>query len=100
MDSIKRLIDGRPVYITFDVDGFDPSLMPATGTPEPGGLFWDETCKILRAVSQAGQVVGGDVVELAPIQGFHAADFTAARLVYKMLSYAFLASNDGSDSCL
>ena len=64
--------------------------MPATGTPEPGGLLWDETCNLLRAVSEAGNIVGADVVELAPIPGFHGADFTVARLVYKILSYAFL----------
>ncbi len=88
--EIMDRINGRPVYLTFDVDAFDPSLVPATGTPEPGGLFWDETCRVLRAVAQAGRVVGADVVELAPISGLHAADFTVARLAYKILSYALL----------
>lgn len=90
LDRIKEQVAGRPVYITFDIDAFDPSLMPATGTPEPGGLFWDDACRILRAVAEAGQIKGADVVELAPISGMSAPDFTTARLVYKILSYAFL----------
>jgi len=94
LDDLDRLIDNRAIYISFDVDAFDPSLMPATGTPEPGGLLWDETCRLLKAVCLAGHVVGADVVELAPIPGFHSADFTVARIVYKILSYAFLARAD------
>ena len=89
IEEVVRLIDGRPVYISFDVDGFDPSIMPATGTPEPGGLLWDETCRILKALAEGCNVVGADVVELAPIPGYHAADFTIAKLVYKILSYKF-----------
>lgn len=88
VEEIVAPLKGRPIYITFDVDGFDASLMPATGTPEPGGFFFDEACDILRAASQAGRVVGADIVELAPIAGFHACDFTAAKLAYKLLSYA------------
>ena len=89
LDALRKQIAGRPVYISFDVDAFDPSIMPATGTPEPGGLLWDETCRILKTVIEAGNVVGADVVELAPIPGFHGADFMAAKLVYKILSYQF-----------
>jgi len=89
LDELRKQIDGRPVYISFDVDAFDPSIMPATGTPEPGGLLWDETCRILKTVTEAGNVVGADVVELAPIAGLHGADFTVAKLVYKILSYRF-----------
>ena len=76
------------VYITFDVDGFDPSIMPATGTPEPNGLFWAEVMQCLRKVAQKRRIVGFDVVELAPIKGLHHADLTAAKLVSKMLNYA------------
>ena len=75
------------VYITLDLDGLDVSIMPAVGTPEPGGLNWEEVCGILRRVSLRRNIVGADVVELAPIKGMHAPDFVAARLVYKMIGY-------------
>jgi len=91
--DVDRLVDslaGKPVYITFDVDCFDASLMPATGTPEPGGLFFAEVLEILRAIGNQASIVGGDIVELAPIKGMHASDFVAARLAYKLLSYALL----------
>jgi len=78
---------GDDVYITFDVDGFDPSLVPATGTPEPGGLQWYPVMKLLRRVFAERHVHGVDVVELAPIPGYHAADFLVAKLVYKMIGY-------------
>ncbi len=78
---------GDDVYITFDVDGFDPSLVPATGTPEPGGLQWYPVMKLLRRVFAERRVHGVDVVELAPIPGYHAADFLVAKLVYKMIGY-------------
>jgi agmatinase len=86
--EIVESIGGRPVYLTFDVDAFDASLMPATGTPEPGGLFFDEAITIMNAVAKASPIVGADVVELAPISGLHACDFTAAKLVYKILTAA------------
>lgn len=86
--DIAEAVGDGPVYITFDVDGFDSSLMPATGTPEPGGLFWDETMGILDSVSKRAQIVGADVVELSPRAGLHACDFVAAKLVYKILNYA------------
>ena len=82
----------KNVYITFDVDGFDPSLLPATGTPEPGGLFWDETMNLLRKVGEKKNIVGFDVVELAPSKNHPASSFIAAKLVYKLLNYAFMAS--------
>jgi len=94
VEEIIAPLKGRPVYITFDVDGFDASLMPATGTPEPGGFFFDEACEILRAACSAGTVVGADIVELAPIEGLHACDFTAAKLAYKLLSYALAHKDD------
>lgn len=78
---------GDHVFITFDVDYFDPALMPATGTPEPGGPAWYPTLKLLRRVFAEKHVVGADVVELAPLGGNAAPDFVAAKLVYKMVGY-------------
>jgi len=83
---VDKLSDN--VYISFDVDAFDPSIMPATGTPEPNGLFWDEVMFCLRKVARKRRIVGFDVVELAPIKGLHHADVTAAKLVSKILNYA------------
>ncbi len=77
----------QEVYITIDIDVFDPSIMPATGTPEPGGLGWYEVLCILRAVASESKVVGFDLVELCPQPGNVAPDFLAARLVYKMIAY-------------
>lgn len=87
MELAARLA-GRRVYLTIDVDGLDPAIIPATGTPEPDGLTWVETLEILRLVGDTGQVIGLDCVELAPYPGQHAADFAAAKLVYKAISYA------------
>ncbi len=78
------------VYITFDVDVFDPSLLPATGTPEPGGLFWDETMNLIRLIGKSKNIVGFDVVELAPNKSHQASNFIAAKLVYKLINYAFI----------
>jgi arginase family enzyme len=78
---------GDDVFITFDVDYFDPSLIPATGTPEPGGPGWYPTLKLLRRVFDERNVVGADVVELAPMGGNAAPDFAIAKLVYKMVGY-------------
>ena len=75
----------REVYVTFDVDGLDPSVMPATGTPVPGGLGWYDALKMIDAVAGSREIAGFDVVELAPIRGLHHADFTAARLVYALM---------------
>jgi agmatinase len=80
---------GDPVYLTFDVDYFDPSLVPSTGTPEPGGGDWYRTLKFLRRVFQERTVVAMDVVELAPIPGMPAPDFLVAKLIYKLLGYKF-----------
>ncbi|RJP95094.1 MAG: agmatinase [Desulfobacteraceae bacterium] len=74
----------KNIYITFDVDGLDPSIMPATGTPEPGGLSWYQAISALASVIRTRQVIGFDVVELAPIPGMHAPEFTAARLIYTL----------------
>lgn len=80
---------GPDVYLTFDVDYFDPTLVPSTGTPEPGGGDWYRTLRFLRRVFRERNVVGCDVVELAPTPGFHAPDFLVAKLVYKLLGYRF-----------
>ncbi len=77
-----------PVYLSIDIDGLDSSLVPATGTPEPGGLFWDETLDLLRAVFNERQVVAADLVELAPQPEHRASDYLAARLACKILGYA------------
>lgn len=86
-EAVKKL--KRNVYITFDVDGFDPSLFPATGTPEPGGLFWDETMNLIKLVAEKKNIVGFDVVELAPNKFHPSSNFIAAKLVYKLLNYSF-----------
>ncbi len=88
-DVLHRL--GDDVYLTFDVDGFDPSLIPSTGTPEPGGLTWYPVLQLLRRVFTEKHVVAADVVELAPIPGLFAPDFLVAKLVYKMIGYRFHA---------
>ncbi len=77
------------VYLTIDLDGFDPSIIPATGTPEPGGLDWHQVTSLVRAVAHHKKIVGMDVVELLPLPGEHASDFLAAKLIYKCLGYAF-----------
>ena len=90
LNKFKRLINNKNVYITFDVDGLDSGIMPATGTPEPGGLFWDETLKILKIAAKNSNIVGADLNELSSIKGFNSYNFLAAKLVYKILSYKFL----------
>jgi len=90
LNLFKKLIKNKNVYITFDVDGFDSSLMPATGTPEPGGLFWDETIEIIKIASKYSKIVGADINELSPIKGFSSYNFLVAKLAYKILSYRFI----------
>jgi N1-aminopropylagmatine ureohydrolase len=77
------------VYLTIDLDGFDPAYVPATGTPEPGGLDWYQVTSLIRAVAAKKQIVSMDVVELLPQPGDHASDFLAAKLIYKILGYIF-----------
>ena len=77
----------KEVYITFDVDVLDTSIMPATGTPEPGGLLWYDAMKLLEHISAKRNIIGFDVVEFAPIENFHACDFTVARLVYNIMGF-------------
>ncbi len=84
-------IRGKRVFLTIDVDGLDPSIVPATGTPEPDGLTWRETLAILRTVTAHAEVVALDCVELAPTDGLHMADFAVAKLLYKTISYVMNA---------
>jgi agmatinase len=90
-DWMQRVVDSLTdqVYVTIDVDGFDPAIMPATGTPEPGGLSWYEALGLLRRVIDARTLVGFDVVELSPTPGNVAPNFLCAKLIYKILSYRF-----------
>jgi agmatinase len=87
--DVVLAIPTRDVFISFDVDSFDPAIMPSTGTPEPGGLLWWPVINILKAVYKSKTVIGADVVELAPIKNLHAPDFMVAKLVYKMIGYKF-----------
>jgi agmatinase len=88
IDAMLAPLKGRPVYLTFDIDALDASAMPATGTPTPGGLSYCTALAIVRQACKTGNVVGADLVELAPIKGLHACDYTAAAIAYKLLSYA------------
>ena len=89
LKKFKKMIKNRTVYITFDVDGLDSSIMPATGTPEPGGLLWDETLNIIKIAAKNSNIVGADINELSPIKGFNSYNFLVAKLAYKILSYTF-----------
>jgi len=89
LNQLKKIIRNKKVYITFDVDGLDSSLMPATGTPEPGGLFWDETIRIIKIAAQSAHIVGADINELSPIKGFNSYNFLVAKLAYKIIAYSF-----------
>lgn len=95
VDWIEEVVDalGDDVYITFDVDGLDPSLVPTTGTPEPGGLLWYDAIGLMRQVFERKNVVGADVVELAPSPGQPAPEFLVAKLVYKMIGYRFASGS-------
>jgi agmatinase len=77
------------VYVTIDLDVLDPSIMPSTGTPEPGGMLWEPTIQYLKKVFQSKNVVGFDLVEFAPIRDLVAPGFLVAKLYYKLLSYKF-----------
>ena len=90
LNKFKKLIKNKTVYLTFDVDGLDSSIMPATGTPEPGGLLWDESLEIIRIAAKNSNIVGADINELSPIKGFNSYNFLVAKLAYKISSYKFL----------
>lgn len=96
MDKVVELL-GENVFITFDLDALDPSIMPSTGTPEPGGLFWYETLDFLRMVFEEKNVVGFDIVELCPNENDPSSDFLAAKLYYKMLSYKFAETDEADE---
>jgi agmatinase len=93
ISEIASNFENLPVYVSIDVDGFDPSIMPATGTPEPNGLLWNDVVDIVTAVSRTSSIVGVDINELAPIPHFHACDFLVAKLVYKLLGFVFKQPN-------
>ncbi len=89
LHKLNNLFSKKDVYITFDVDGLDASIMPATGTPEPDGLLWDEVITIIKEVCKISNIVGADINELAPIKNFNSYNFLVAKLAYKILSYTF-----------
>ena len=89
LKKFKQLIKNKTVYLTFDVDGLDSSIMPATGTPEPGGLLWDETLNIIKIAAKNSNIVGADINELSPIKGFNSYNFLVAKLAYKIIAYVF-----------
>jgi agmatinase len=94
--QLSKRLAGRRIYLTIDVDGLDPSVVPATGTPEPDGLGWRQCCNILRAVAEAGEVVAMDCVELAPRPGLHASEFSVARLLYLTIAHVMRARGQGN----
>ena len=89
LNQFKKMIKNKKVYLTFDVDGLDSSVMPATGTPEPGGLFWNETIKIIKMAAKSSNIIGADINELSPIKGFDSYNFLTAKLAYKIIAYTF-----------
>ena len=89
LDNLEKFFKDKNVYITFDVDGFDSSIMPATGTPEPGGLLWEDVIPIIKKVCKISNIVGADINELAPIKNFNSYNFLVAKLAYKILAYTF-----------
>lgn len=91
IEKVLEKLEG-PIYLTLDLDAFDPSIMPSTGTPEPGGLFWDPTMRLLKRLAIEKQLIGFDLVELCPNPHEHAPDYLAAKLFYKLLSYRFFKS--------
>ena len=86
---LDKFFKNKNVYITFDVDGLDASIMPATGTPEPGGMLWEDVLPIIKKVCQISNIVGADINELAPIKNFNSYNFLVAKLAYKIISYSF-----------
>ena len=89
LNKLQKFFSNKTVYITFDVDSFDASIMPATGTPEPGGLLWEDVLPIIKKVCQMSNIVGADINELAPIKNFDSYNFLVAKLAYKILAYVF-----------
>ncbi len=85
----KKILDAlsKNIYLTFDFDFFDPSIMPSVGTPQPGGNLWYETVDLLEKICKEKNIIGADFVELCPIPGFIAPDFLAAKLIYKVITF-------------
>jgi len=93
LGALQQAVSGRTVYLTIDLDGLDPSIIPATGTPEPGGIGWYDTVEIIQTVALHSNVIAFDCVELAPIPGGHASAFAAAKLVYMTMNAIIKARN-------
>ena len=93
LSQLDKFFKNKNVYITFDVDGFDASIMPATGTHEPGGMLWEDVLPIIKKVCQISNVVGADINELAPIKNVDSYNFLVAKLAYKIISYCFEFKN-------
>ena len=93
LSMLDKFFKNKNVYITFDVDGFDASIMPATGTPEPGGMLWEDVLPIIKRVCQISNIVGADINELSPIKNFDSYNFLVAKLAYKIISYSFEFKN-------
>jgi agmatinase len=97
LNDLAQFVRNKRVFLTVDLDGLDPSIMPSVGTPEPGGISWERMLEIARTVNNyAAEVPVFDVVELAPIPGFRAPDFLAAKLVYKLFSYSLGDNGKGT----
>jgi agmatinase len=91
LQELKEALQGRPVYLTIDLDGLDPSIISATGTPEPGGILWYDCLDLIRTVAENSKIFAFDCVELSPTLGGHASAFAAAKLIYKTLNYTMLS---------
>jgi agmatinase len=98
IERLAELVSGKTVFLTIDLDGFDPALVGATGTPEPNGLSWTQALEIVRTVAREANVVAIDCVELAPIPGQHASDFLAAKLVYKAIGLTLKSRGQGLEA--
>jgi len=100
LKGLARFVRGKTVFLTIDLDGLDPSIMPAVGTPEPGGLSWQRTLEVVRVICRnSGRLPVFDVVELAPIAGMRAPDFLAAKLVYTIIAQALLGRMRQAGAC-
>lgn len=95
LEALAVKLEGAKIYVTFDIDGLDTAEMPATGTPTPGGLSYFAALDILKVAARVGTIVGADVVELSPIDGFHGYDYTAAAIANKILNYALSGTTRG-----
>ena len=90
LEKLNKLLQNKNVYVSFDVDVLDPSLMPSTGTPEPDGLYWDQAISLIKLISKSSRVLGADINEFSPSKYNSACDFIVAKLIYKIMSYSIL----------